>query len=274
MARTIVITGASSGIGLAAAEQLATLGDDIALVGRDERRLAAAVERVTAAGKGREPGWFRADFERLADVRQLAERLLTAYPKIDVLANNAGALVPERRTTSDGFEATIQGNHLAPFLLSGLLRERLRGGRIVTTSSDAHRGARVDPASFTGPAGRYHGFPVYGSSKAANLLFAAEAARRWPDITSVSFHPGVVRSNFGADDTLVRLYFRYAPWLRRPEAAGADLVHLITAPAAELVGGAYYYRRKPARASRNATDPALAARLWDASAAAVGLDGA
>ncbi|GLY93436.1 SDR family NAD(P)-dependent oxidoreductase [Actinoplanes sp. NBRC 103695] len=269
MTRTIVITGSSSGIGLAAAEHLATLGYDVVLVGRDEKRLAAAVERVTAAGQGREPAWFRADFERLADVRQLAERLLTAYPKIDALANNAGALVPRRRITEDGFEATIQGNHLAPFLLSTLLRERLRGGRIVTTASDAHRGARVGPESFTGPAGRYLGFPVYGSSKAANVLFASEAARRWPDITSVSFHPGVVRSNFGGGP-LLKLAFRFTPWLRSAAAAGADLAHLITAP--ELVDGAYYYRGKPARASGNATDPALAARLWDASEVAVGMD--
>ena len=268
MARTIVITGASSGIGLAAAEQLAALGDNVVLVGRDEGRLAAAVKRVTAAGPGREPAWYRADFERLADVRELAGKLLTAYPRIDVLANNAGALVPRLRRTEDGFEATMQGNHLAPFLLSSLLRERLRGGRLVTTASDAHHGARVDPSSFTGPKGRYRGFPAYGVSKAANVLFAAEAARRWPDITSVSFHPGVVRSNFGGGP-LLRLAFRYAPWLRSANAAGADLVHLITTPAAGLVNGGYYFKGSPARAGRNATDPALAARLWDASAEAV-----
>lgn len=266
MARTILITGASSGIGLAAAEQLAARGDDVVLVGRDEKRLAAAVERVTAAGQGREPRWFRADFERLTEVRKLAEQVLSAYPKIDALANNAGALVPSKRITEDGFEATMQGNHLAPFLLSELLREALRGGRIVTTASDAHRGARVDPSSFTGPRGRYMGFPVYGVSKAANVLFAAEAARRWPDITSVSFHPGVVRSNFGGGP-LLKLAFRFTPWLRSAAKAGADLVHLLTAPS--LVSGAYYVRGKAASPSATVTDPALAALLWDASAEAV-----
>ncbi|MFG1608204.1 SDR family NAD(P)-dependent oxidoreductase [Actinoplanes sp. NPDC049265] len=266
MARVIVMTGGSSGIGLAAAEQLVALGDDVVLVGRDEARLAAAVERVTAAAKGITPRWFRADFERLSDVRALADQLLTAYPRIDVLANNAGALVPKRRITEDGFEATMQGNHLAPFLLSELLRERLRGGRIVTTASDAHKGARVEPSSFTGPIGRYLGFPVYGQSKAANILFAAEAARRWPDVTSVSFHPGVVRSNFGGGP-LLKLAFRYTPWLRSTRSAGADLVHLITEPT--LVNGAYYLRGRPVRPSSSVADPALAARLWEASEQAV-----
>jgi NAD(P)-dependent dehydrogenase (short-subunit alcohol dehydrogenase family) len=266
MARVIVMTGASSGIGLAAAEQLAALGDEVVLVGRDERRLATAVDRVTAAGNGTAPRWFRADFERLADVRALADQLLTAYPRIDVLANNAGALVPERRITADGFEATVQGNHLAPFLLSELLRERLRGGRIITTASDAHRGARVDPSSFTGPGGRYVGFTAYGQSKAANILFAAEAARRWPDITSVSFHPGVVRTNFGGG-ALLKFLYRIAPFLRTPAAAGAELVELTTTPSP--VNGAYYVRGKVARPSSTATDPALAARLWEASEQAV-----
>src|SRR5690242_17703894 len=137
MDRTIVITGASSGVGLAAAEQLAAEGDEVVVVGRNPERLAAAVQRVEKAAKGPKPGQFRADFESFDDVRRLADHLLTTYPKIDVLANNAGGMVGKYRRTQDGYEATIQGNHLAPFLLTHLLRERLAGKRVVNTASEA-----------------------------------------------------------------------------------------------------------------------------------------
>ena len=270
MPSVIVITGASSGVGRAAAEQLAARGEEVVLVGRDPDRLAAAAEAVRVAGGGREPGRHRADFERLDDVRELAATLLAAYPKIDVLVNNAGALISRYRRTPDGFEATVQGNHLAPFLLTELLREPLRDGRVVNTASDAHRGGRVDPEDFTGTPERYRSFPVYSASKAANILFTAEAARRWPDILSVSFHPGVVRSNFG-DGAAIRFFYRYAPFLVTPEKAGALLTWLATAPAGELENGAYYQGRKVRTPASTASDPRLAARLWETSAAAVGV---
>jgi NAD(P)-dependent dehydrogenase (short-subunit alcohol dehydrogenase family) len=270
MPRTIVVTGASSGVGLAAAEQFAALGDDVVLVGRNPQRLADAVARVRAAGAGREPGQYRADFEVLDEVRALAGHLLDSYGKIDVLANNAGGMVARYRTTVDGFEATIQGNHLGPFLLSYLLRERLRGGRIVNTASDAHRRSNLDPDDFVSAPERFNAWSAYGAGKAANILFAAEAARRWPDIFSVSFHPGVVRTNFGTG-VATRLFYRWAPFLVTPERAGAQLVWLATAPEAELVDGGYYVGRKVRQPDGDAADPAVASRLWDASAKAVGL---
>ena len=269
MERTIVLTGASSGLGLAAAEQFAARGDRVVVVGRDPDRLAAAVDRVRAAGDGREPGRFRADFESFAQVRDLAAHLLDTYPKIDVLANNAGGMISNYRRTVDGNEATIQGNHLAPFLLTHLLRERLSGGRVVNTASDAHHQGRPDPDDFCGDPGKYRAFRAYGASKAANILFTAEAARRWPDVTSVCFHPGVVRTNFG-DGTLTRLFYRFAPFLVTPEKAGALLVWLATTPVDELVGGGYYVGRKPVRPASHASSPAAAAELWDASAKTVG----
>src|SRR3954469_25106071 len=138
MPRTIVITGASSGVGLAAARQLAAQGEQVVVVGRDPGRLGAAMAAVRAAATGPEPAEFRADFTVLAEVRELAAGLLAAYPKIDVLANNAGGMVKSYVRTVDGFEATIQGNHLAPFLLTHLLRGALHGGRVVNTASRAH----------------------------------------------------------------------------------------------------------------------------------------
>ncbi|MFI5896074.1 SDR family NAD(P)-dependent oxidoreductase [Actinoplanes sp. NPDC051513] len=269
MDRTIVITGASSGVGLAAAEQLAAKGDEVVVVGRNPERLAAAVQKVERAANGRKPGQFRADFESLDDVRRLADHLLTTYPKIDVLANNAGGMVGEYRRTKDGFEATIQGNHLAPFLLTHLLRERLSGQRVINTASEAHREGPPDPGEFVGDPARYRAYSAYGRSKSANILFAAEAHRRWPDIKSISFHPGVVRTNFGAGRAL-RLFYRYAPFLVSPEKAGALLTWLATVPDDDLAGGGYYVGHRTKEPKPHAADAALASRLWDASAEAVG----
>lgn len=269
MPRTIVVTGASSGVGLAAAKRFAELGDLVVVVGRDPRRLGAAMAEIRAAATGPEPAEFQADFEVLDDVRRLAEGL-RAYPSIDVLANNAGGMVPAYRRTVDGFEATLQSNHLAPFLLTTLLRDKLSGGRIVNTASDAHKRNNLDPGDFVGSAETYKTWPAYGSGKASNILFAAEAARRWPDIFSVSFHPGVVRTNFGSGPAL-RLFYRYAPFLVSPEKAGDLLVWLATTPEAELTDGGYYVGHKLTQPYRKAGDPAMAERLWVESAKALGL---
>ena len=234
---TVVVTGASSGVGLAAAEEFARRGARVAVVGRDPDRLAAASSRVREAAGGRAPDQFRADFNRLEDVRELASTLLDRYPRIDVLANNAGAVINKLTTTVDGFEATIQGNHLAPFLLTNLLRERLRGGRVVNTASDAHRMGAPDPDDFTG-AGGYRTWKAYGASKSANILFAAEAGRRWPDILSTSYHPGVVRSGFGRGSFIALFYKIAGPLLVTPEGGADTLVWLATTPAGDVRQGA------------------------------------
>lgn len=268
---TAVVTGANSGIGLAAAVALARRGGRVALVGRDRQRLddAAATVRAAAA-PGTEVVGYRADFAELSQVRELATTLAEAYPRIDLLANNAGAVIPTRQSTVDGHELTIQANHLAPFLLTCLLRERLAGGRVVNTSSDAHTGGRLDPANLDGT-GAYRAFTAYGSSKQANILFAAEAARRWPEILSTSYHPGVVRTRFGRDSRLIGTFYRLAFFLRSPEKGADTLLWLATAPAGEIRNGGYYYDRRPARPSAAAADPATAAALWEASTRAVGL---
>ncbi|HET8684684.1 MAG TPA: SDR family NAD(P)-dependent oxidoreductase [Micromonosporaceae bacterium] len=268
--RIIVVTGASSGIGLAAAEELARRGHQVALVGRDKDRLDTALSLVRRAASGPAPAAFQADFAVLDEVRALAERLAGAYPRIDVLANNAGALVPRRVTTVDGFEATVQTNHLAAFLLTHLLRGRLTGGRVVNTSSQLHRGL-LDPDDLSLARRRYVPLLTYASSKQANILFATEAARRWPDVLSTSFSPGTVRTRFGSDSWTVGPYFRIGFWLRTPAKGAETLVWLAEAPAGELVNGGHYVDRKVRRARGQATDPALASRLWDASLAAVGL---
>ncbi|MFI7550742.1 SDR family NAD(P)-dependent oxidoreductase [Micromonospora sediminimaris] len=265
--RLVIITGASSGIGLAAAIGLACRGDRVVLVGRDPARLRAAADEVREAS-GERPEVFRADFAVLDDVRQLAERLRAAYDRIDVLANNAGAIVLQPITTVDGFELSVQANHLAPFLLTNLLVDRVR--RIVVTASGAHRSGTLDPNDLNASLRRYRPISAYGTSKQANILFTAEAARRWPRVDSYCFHPGVVRTRFGNESRVVALGMRLLPF-RSPAKGAQTLVWLANQDRSRLHNGGYYFDCRPRRPWPKAADPRLAARLWAASAAAVGI---
>ncbi len=270
--QTVVVTGANSGIGLAAAQAFATAGAEVGLAGRDQVRLdeALSLVRRAAAPHGTSPRAFRADFGSLDSVRALASELREAYPKIDVLANNAGGALATRATSADGFEMTMQVNHLAPFLLTNLLLDRLTGSRVINTASDAHRAGRLDPANLNSD-GRYQMFPVYGSSKQANIAFTAEAARRWPEISSFSYHPGVVRTRFGSDRWVVAQFYRFWPFLRTPEQGADTMLWLADTPLDALVSGGYYANRKRREPSSATARPALAESLWTASEAAVGL---
>ena len=268
--RVVVVTGASSGIGLAAAIELGRSGWEVALLGRNADRLAAALERVRAVSTV-PPHAYRCDFGSLAHVRELADTLRERYPTIDVLANNAGGNVPLRRSTVDGFEETIQGNHLAHFLLAHELREQLRDGRIINTSSMVHVQGRLDPNDLNGGEQTYRTMQAYGNAKQANILFTVEATKRWPDIVSTAFHPGVVRTRFGNESAMYAFFYRWAPGLRTPERGAKTLVWLATVDRPQLTPGGYYVDEQLRRAHPKATDPALSAALWGASAKAVGL---
>jgi len=266
--RTVVVTGATSGIGLAAAVELARRGDDVVLVGRDRTRLSAAADEVRQTGSAR-PAVFLADFAVLDDVRKLAGTLRAAYERIDVLANNAGAVAHQPTTTVDGHELTIQINHLAPFLLTHLLHDRI--GRVVTTASEAYRAGLLRPEGLSAQLRGYWALLSYGTSKQANILFTVEAARRWPGLISVAFHPGMVRTRFGHENPLVAFGMRIAPFMRTP-AQGADtLVWLARTDGSELVNGGYYTDRQLRRPKPRLVNADLAARLWRASERAVGL---
>jgi NAD(P)-dependent dehydrogenase (short-subunit alcohol dehydrogenase family) len=277
--RTVVVTGASSGLGLAAATALAGGGDDVLLVGRHPGRLARAAARVSRAA-GRPVRAYRADFAVLDDVRRLAERINADVDAIDVLVNNAGMLAPWSRRTVDGHDITMQVNHLAGFLLSHLLLDRLRRAaragepaRVVTTGSLAESWGWLDVDRPTAPLWRYRSrWLAYGASKQANALFTVEAGRRWSadGVVATCFFPGLVQTRFGRSSLLFTMARPMPVVVLPPEIAADTLVWLATADEA-LVPGGYFAFRAPFVATPRSTDPDRARRLWESSLAAVGL---
>jgi NAD(P)-dependent dehydrogenase (short-subunit alcohol dehydrogenase family) len=272
--RTVVVTGASDGIGAAAARILAGHGDRVVVVGRSPAKTRAVAQEI-----GTE--WHVADFARLDQVRDLAGELQTRHPRIDVLLNNAGLIAGARRAvTSDGHELTFQVNHLAPFLLTTLLKDHLSAaqGRVITTSSQAStaRDARVVIDDLDMADG-YDGLRAYKASKLANVLFTRELARRWGPVgvSAAAVHPGLVRSQWGRSGPVaVRLVVNSPLRLAmRSPVRGADtLVWLSTSvPGKDWQSGGYFADRKPATVEPDANDGALARALWDRSALMCGL---
>jgi len=276
--RVCVITGATSGIGRAAAEQLASLGARLVIVARDPARGAAARDEIVAATGNREVALEIADLASQRQVRELAARLLAAEPEIHVLVNNAGLALGERRLTEDGLEETFAVNHLAPFLLTNLLLERLRGSspaRVVTVASAAHRGAAIPFDDLNGERG-FSGWIAYGWTKLANILFTAELARRLAGsgVTATCLHPGVVATGFGREGPfLVREFQRLLGrvFLLDPKQGADTLVWLASSPEMEGASGGYYAKRRLATPSRAAGDAAAARRLWQESERLTGL---
>jgi NAD(P)-dependent dehydrogenase (short-subunit alcohol dehydrogenase family) len=266
---TVVLTGATRGIGRAAAIELAGRGAEVGVVGRDAARVRATAEEARASGEGAPVHEHVADLERMDEVRRLAADLLDAYPRIDVLANNAGAMFTSRHVTPDGFERTFALNHLAPFLLTDLLLERLTASRarVVTTASDAHKGGVLDLDDLQSERGRFRPGRAYGTTKLCNVLFTRELQRRNPAIAANCFHPGVIRSGFGKNDgALVRLGLTLVgPFMRSPERGAGSLVWLALDPVAGELRGQYVEDGRPVRPSAQAQDDHLAAELWDRS---------
>jgi retinol dehydrogenase-12 len=265
---TVILTGATRGIGRAAAIELTGRGAELAVVGRDPGRVRASAEEARAGG-GAPVHEHVADLERMEEVRRLAAELLEDYPRIDVLANNAGAMFTSRHVTPDGFERTFALNHLAPFLLTNLLLERLSAsrGRVVTTASNAHKGGLLDLDDLQSERRRFRPGRVYGTSKLCNILFTRELQRRNPAIAANCFHPGVIRTGFGKNDGLLaRISLTVAgPFLRSPERGAGSLVWLALDPAAGELRGQYVEKRRPVQPSAQAQVDRLAAELWERS---------
>ncbi|WCB96895.1 3-oxoacyl-[acyl-carrier-protein] reductase [Baekduia alba] len=261
----VLITGATRGIGAAAAVELARRGAEVAIVGREPERVAATAQQARAAGGGAAVHEHVADLARVDEVRRLAAEVLDRHPRLDVLANNAGAMFTARHVTPDGFEQTFALNHLAPFLLTSLLRERLAGGRVVTTASDAHGAGELDFDDLPFERRPFRAMRVYGTTKLMNILFTRELAKRAPELCATCFHPGVVRTGFGKNDGLLYRAGLTAlgPFLRSPAKGARSLVWLALDPAAASISGAYVVDEKVREPSAAARDDALAEGLWD-----------
>ncbi|GFH34453.1 SDR family NAD(P)-dependent oxidoreductase [Streptomyces pacificus] len=272
--RTVVVTGASSGIGAAAARRFAALGATVAVVGRSHQKTGAVAAEIGAEA-------HLVDFGRLDDVRRLAGELLTRYPRIDVLANNAGGFFTSRKESADGHELTFQVNHLAPFLLTNLLLDRLteapNGSRVVNTASVEYRKGRLELDDLDRTRGRYRWRETYAAAKLATVVFTRELARRGQGtgVTASAFHPGSIASDVARDSTMMRAFMGsrlVKSMMATPEQGAEPLLRLAGTPDAAAVDGAYFDRldREEPR-NPQATDLAFAQRLWDRSAQLTGL---
>jgi NAD(P)-dependent dehydrogenase (short-subunit alcohol dehydrogenase family) len=265
-AKTILITGASDGVGAAAARALHGRGHTVIVVGRDPEKTGAVAEPLGAP-------WLTADFARLDDVRHLAETVIERWPALDVLASNAGGLMGAKTTTIDGHELTFQVDHLAPFLLTRLLLPRLieNRGTIIATSSVAHRVARRADLTDPDHPARYGAERAYALAKLANILHVKELHRRYhaDGIATAAFHPGVVASGFSAGSrSPLKLLYRSVlnRLIRSPEQGADTLIWLASSRGgADWPSGAYFTDRGLATTSKLADDPEAAARLWGLS---------
>jgi NAD(P)-dependent dehydrogenase (short-subunit alcohol dehydrogenase family) len=273
--KRVVITGASSGIGLAAARRLADLGAELAIVARSPERAAAAVAEITAAAGASRPevDVLIADLASQAALRRLGDEVLQRYPRVDVLINNAGAVYSTRQLSADGIELTWAVNHLAPFLLTTLLLDRLKASapaRVITTSSGAHQAAQIPFDDLN--AGKTYGgmgFGRYGQTKLANILFTAELARRLEGtgVTANCFHPGFVGTGFNSNNGgLISVAMGIARlFARSPDRGAETLVWLADSTEVAGTSGGYFVDKRQVSPSAAARDPESARHLWQVS---------
>jgi NAD(P)-dependent dehydrogenase (short-subunit alcohol dehydrogenase family) len=282
--KVCLITGATSGLGFATARHLAALGATVVVVGRNAAKCSDAVLRVReVAGDGR-IDWLAADFAEQRQVRELADEFRRRYSRLDVLVNNAGAIVRNRQVTPDGVEMTLAVNHVAPFLMTNLLLDVLLSSapaRVINVASVAHERARVDFDDL-GLRGYYVPFRAYARSKLANLLFTYELARRLEGsgVTANAVNPGLVRTGLGTDNGLVRdvawrlTHLRYRKASLTPEQGADTICFLASSPDVASVNGRYFFARQPIRSSDASYDRTAAERLWSLSERLSGLPAA
>ena len=266
--KIIVITGGTSGIGQIAAERLAGLGARIVLVARDEARGESTLNRLRSANGAVDHCAHYGDLSKVSEAKRLAADISASEQRIDVLMNNAGAMFGSRQVTSDNLELTFATNHMAYFVFTLGLSERLfvsSPARVVNTASAAHKGSTLDFDDLQSSR-NYSGFRVYGRSKLCNVLFTRELARRWnaKGVTANCLHPGFVATRFGdRSGGLLSLGTRIAKLFAiSPEKGAETLVYLATSPEVASTTGEYFYQCRPARLSAQACDAASGERLW------------
>jgi len=275
--KTVLITGGTSGIGKATAVALAAMGANVVIVGRNQERGEAAVEEIKAQSHNESVELMLADLSVQAEVRGLAEEFQERHDRIDVLANNAGLVQSKRTETPDSIETTLATNHLAPFLLTNLLIGRLEQSapsRVITVSSEAQRWGTMDFEDMQSRR-KYRGFPVYGMTKLANIMFTYELAERLngTGVSANCLHPGSVGTNFGQNNKgVMALFFRtFKPLMRSPGQGADTLIWLASSSEVDGVSGKYFSDRKVIEAKKVAYDPAARRRLWEISEDLTGL---
>jgi NAD(P)-dependent dehydrogenase (short-subunit alcohol dehydrogenase family) len=276
--KTILVTGATEGIGKAAAEELARRGARLTLVGRNREKSEAVVAELVRASGNPHVELILGDLSTLAGVREVAAEFKAKHDRLDVLVNNAGGVFEKLVRTADGFEHTFALNHLAYFLLTRELLpllEKTPGARIVSTSSGAHRGGRIDLDDIASRPSGKAGFTAYTASKLANILFTRELARRiaGTGVVANCYHPGYVYSGFGLNNSrlfggVVHLGARI---FGRSSQKGAEtLVWLAASPEAGRWNGEYFFDGKPRQPAPAGRDDEMAAKLWALSERLVG----
>lgn len=274
--KTIVVTGGTSGIGEVAAVELARQGARIAVVARDPARAGMTLSKLRQANPSASHTAHIADLSKLSEMRRVAREIAAAVPEIDVLVNNAGALFNTRQVTEDGLEKTFAVNHMAYFVLTNMLLPNLKpGARIVSTASDAHRGAKLDFDDLQS-AKKYSGFAVYGRSKLCNILFNRELARRIDGsrVTANCLHPGFVATRFGDESGgIVSVAVKIAKPIGAisPQEGAKTIVYLASSLEVEGKSGGYYYKNALAVPTKEAQSDEDAKRLWDVSASLAGM---
>jgi NAD(P)-dependent dehydrogenase (short-subunit alcohol dehydrogenase family) len=270
--RTCLITGASSGIGRTTALRLARLGAKLVLVCRDRARGEETIAAIQRTSGNRDATLLLADLSSQQSIRQMASEFLAAGEPLHVLINNAGVVNTQRRLTVDGIETVFAVNHLAYFLVTHLLLDRLRASapaRIVNVASHAHRYGTMDFDDLGGQRA-YKAMRIYGRSKLANILFTYELARRLSGtgITVNCLHPGAVATGLGKNNgSGARIFIAMLrPFFRTPEAGAATSIYLASSPEVEGLSGKYFTDGKEARSSKESYDQAIARRLWELSA--------
>ena len=276
--KIVLITGGTGGIGKATAIGLARLRARVGITGRDLSRAEQAASEIRTLSGNPAVDAFAADLSSQAEVHRLANAVLNAYPRLDVLVNNVGGFWAHKHSTADSLEHTFAVNHLASFLLTNLLLDRLKASapaRVVTVSSHVQAEGHIVFDDLQG-ARNYSGQSAYSQSKLANVMFTNELARRLEGtrVTATSLHPGFVRTDFGAEDQAWFFGFighLVRPFLKTPTQGAQTSIYLASSPDMDGVTGKFFVNGMPKTANKVAYDPAAMARLWRTSADLVGM---